>query len=129
MSGSVPLSIPLATARSAAEVRYPWVDPVLVDLPGPLDVRWYGVTYLVGFAVAFFVLRWLARERILRLDPAAVGDLVFALALGVVLGGRLGYLLFYDLPGVLRRPSEALRVWEGGMSFHGGLLGVLVAAA
>lgn len=116
-------------AALLAEVRYPWVDPVLVDLPGPFDVRWYGVMYLVGFTIAFFVLRRLARQSVLRLDPGAVGDLLFALALGVVLGGRLGYLLFYDLSDTLQRPWEALRLWEGGMSFHGGLLGVILAAA
>lgn len=119
----------LAAAAMLAEVQYPWVDPVLVNFPGPVDVRWYGMMYLAGFTVAFFVLRWLARREVLRLDPSAVGDLLFAVAMGVVLGGRLGYLLFYDLSDTLRRPWEALRLWEGGMSFHGGLLGVILAAA
>lgn len=111
------------------EVPFPWIDPVAIELPGPLALRWYGLMYLVGFAAGYFVLRWLGREGFLRLTPRAVGDLVFALALGVFLGGRIGYVLIYDLPATLRQPLEILRVWEGGMSFHGGLLGVVIAAA
>ena len=84
--------------------------------------------YLVGFAAAYVALRHLARRGELPLPPANVGDLLATLALGVLLGGRLGYLLFYDLAEVRARPLEALRFWEGGMSFHGGLLGVTVAA-
>ena len=111
------------------EVPFPWIDPVAIELPGPLDLRWYGVLYLVGFAAGYFVLRRLAREGFLRLKPEAVGDLIFALVLGVFLGGRIGYVLFYDLAATVRQPLEILRMWEGGMSFHGGLLGVSIAAA
>jgi phosphatidylglycerol:prolipoprotein diacylglycerol transferase len=110
-----------------AEIFFPWVDPVALDLPGPVDVRWYGLMYLLGFAAGYVVLRRLVRTGDLALPPSAVGDLVGALVLGVLVGGRLGYLLFYDLRDVAARPLEALRVWEGGMSFHGGLLGVAVA--
>ena len=113
----------------ALELPFPRVDPVVVDLPGPLDVRWYGLMYLAGFAAAYAILGWLARRGVLRLAPKAIGDLVATLALGVILGGRIGYLLFYDLAAVRAHPLDALRVWEGGMSFHGGLLGVLAAAA
>lgn len=111
------------------ELPYPHVDPVALDFPGPIDVRWYGLMYLVGFTIAYFVLRWLAREGFLRLNADAVGDLIFALVLGVVLGGRLGYILFYDFNTFLESPARILRIWEGGLSFHGGMLGVLVAAA
>lgn len=110
------------------EVRFPWVDPVLIDLPGPLDVRWYGLMYLAGFGAGYVALRRVARMGVLQLPLAAVGDLVTTLALGVILGGRIGYILFYDLPATLDRPLDALRVWEGGMSFHGGLAGVMIAA-
>ena len=110
-----------------AELRFPRVDPVLLDLPGPVDVRWYGVMYLVGFAAAYVALRHLARRGELGLPVASVGDLLATLALGVLAGGRLGYLLFYGLAEVRADPLEALRFWEGGMSFHGGLLGVVVA--
>ena len=110
------------------EVEYPFIDPVALDFPGPVDVRWYGLMYLVGFTIAYFVLRWLAREQFLRLHPDAVGDLIFTLVLGVILGGRLGYILFYDFGSFVENPARILRVWEGGLSFHGGLLGVLLAA-
>lgn len=111
------------------ELRYPRFDPVALDFPGPIDIRWYGLMYLVGFAVAHYVLRWLAREGFLRLDPHAVGDLITALVVGVLLGGRLGYILFYDFASFMQNPVRIFRIWEGGLSFHGGLLGVLLAAA
>lgn len=120
---------PAALGLALLEIPYPYIDPVALDLPGPIDVRWYGLMYLAGFAIAYFVLRWLARERFLRLDPDAVGDLITALVLGVILGGRLGYILFYDFGSFLENPLRIFRIWEGGMSFHGGLLGVLIAAA
>jgi phosphatidylglycerol:prolipoprotein diacylglycerol transferase len=111
------------------EIRYPYIDPVAIDLPGPLDVRWYGLGYMVGFGVAYYILRRLAQRRFLKLDPDAVGDLIFALMLGVILGGRLGYILFYDFSSFAANPLSILRIWEGGLAFHGGLLGVIVAGA
>jgi len=86
---------PLAAALSFfLEIPYPRIDPVALDLPGPLDVRWYGLGYLVAFTAGYFILRKLAREGFFRVDPGAVGDLIFALVLGVILGGRIGYILF-----------------------------------
>lgn len=111
------------------EIPYPHLDPVLVDLPGPLDIRWYGLGYLAGFVLGYLVLRSLARRGFLRVDPDAVGDLIFALVLGVILGGRLGYILFYQLSDYVAHPAQILKIWEGGLSFHGGLLGVAVAGA
>ncbi|HET7321310.1 MAG TPA: prolipoprotein diacylglyceryl transferase [Longimicrobiaceae bacterium] len=110
------------------EIPYPHLDPVAIDLPGPIDVRWYGLAYLVAFAVGYLVLRRLARGGYLRLDEEAIGDLIFALILGTVLGGRIGYILFYNFPEFAARPLEIFRIWEGGLSFHGGLIGVLLAA-
>jgi phosphatidylglycerol:prolipoprotein diacylglycerol transferase len=121
-------SVPTALAL-LLEIRYPWIDPVAIDLPGPLAVRWYGLMYLVAFGIGYVVLRRLARDDFLRLDPAAVGDLITALVLGVILGGRLGYILFYDYPAFAANPARIIRIWEGGLSFHGGLLGVVVATA
>ena len=116
-------------AALALEIPYPFVDPVALDLPGPLDVRWYGLGYLFAFSIGYLVLRRLAREGFLRLDPEAVGDLIFALMIGTILGGRIGYILFYDFADFAARPANIIRIWEGGLSFHGGLVGVLLAAA
>jgi phosphatidylglycerol:prolipoprotein diacylglycerol transferase len=105
---------------------YPEFDPVALQI-GPVAVRWYGLMYLVGFAAAW----WLGRARAARphspLQPAQIDDLLFYGALGVIVGGRLGYILFYHVDGWLSDPLQLLRIWEGGMSFHGGFLGVLVA--
>lgn len=114
---------------SLLEIRFPWVDPVALDLPGPVDLRWYGLAYLAAFTIGALLLRTLRRAGTLRLTPGDTGDLVFAIILGVLIGGRLGYILFYDLRDTLAEPLSLLRVWEGGMAFHGGLLGVAVALA
>jgi phosphatidylglycerol---prolipoprotein diacylglyceryl transferase len=107
---------------------YPDIDPIALSI-GPLHVRWYGLMYLVGFLGAW----WLARRRAARpgstWKPTDVDDLIFFCAVGVILGGRLGWMLFYGTEGILSDPLSALRIWEGGMSFHGGLIGVLVALA
>lgn len=103
------------------------IDPIALQL-GPIKVHWYGIMYLLGFGAAW----WLGRRRVRagRLpgtDEQGFGDLLFYAMLGVVLGGRIGYVLFYAFPHFLADPLYLFRVWEGGMSFHGGLLGVLVA--
>jgi len=107
---------------------YSHPDPVALSL-GPLHVRWYGLMYLLGFLAAW----WLARRRAARpgstWTPVEVDDLIFYCALGVILGGRLGWMLFYGTERILGDPLSVLRIWEGGMSFHGGLVGVLVALA
>jgi len=117
----------------------PWLhrlDPIALQFPeftvfgATLHpaVHWYGIMYLLAFATAW----WLGRMRIRAgrlpgVGDAAFGDLMFYGMLGVILGGRLGYILFYDLPVYLHDPLQALKIWEGGMSFHGGLVGVCVA--
>ncbi|TDA95769.1 prolipoprotein diacylglyceryl transferase [Halomonas marinisediminis] len=105
-------------------LSYPDINPVAISL-GPFQVHWYGLMYVVGFVAAWF----LGRRRAARIDLSQddIGDLIFYAALGVVLGGRLGYALFYGLDQWLADPLWIVRVWDGGMSFHGGLLGVLVA--
>jgi phosphatidylglycerol:prolipoprotein diacylglycerol transferase len=106
---------------------HPQIDPVAIAI-GPLAVRWYGLMYLIGFGVAFL----LARSRIKQgksgnISFAVFDDLFFFCVLGVVLGGRLGYVLFYKPGYYVSHPLEILAVWQGGMAFHGGFLGVLLA--
>jgi len=106
---------------------HPQFDPIAIHL-GPLAVHWYGLMYLAGF----MTFLWLGRKRIAMLnDPQlnakVLDDLLFYGVLGVILGGRLGYVLFYKASYYLDHPLEILAVWQGGMSFHGGFLGVLVA--
>jgi phosphatidylglycerol:prolipoprotein diacylglycerol transferase len=107
-------------------LSFPEIDPVIFQL-GPLKVHWYGVMYLIAFSLAW----WLGTVRAKRADsilkPEQVGDLIFYGALGVVLGGRLGYILFYDFAAYMADPLAIFKVWQGGMSFHGGLIGVLIA--
>lgn len=117
----------LAASLALLEVRFPRIDPVAIDLPGALDVRWYGLGYLVAFGVGYYILRRLARSGFLRLPEDAIGDLIFALVLGVILGGRLGYILFYDFADFAANPARIIRIWEGGLSFHGGMLGAIAA--
>ena len=105
---------------------YPQIDPVAIAL-GPLKIHWYGLMYLVGIGGAW----WLASRRLERFDATwtkdKLSDLVFWVAMGVILGGRLGYVFFYDFAAYIAEPAKILRVWEGGMSFHGGLIGVMLA--
>ncbi|MDC0084488.1 prolipoprotein diacylglyceryl transferase [Oceanospirillaceae bacterium] len=102
---------------------FPNIDPVLVHI-GPLAIHWYGVMYLVAFASAL----WLGNRRAVAagFTKEQVSDLIFFGALGAVLGGRMGYIFFYQFEAFVAQPTILLRVWEGGMSFHGGLLGVIV---
>jgi phosphatidylglycerol:prolipoprotein diacylglycerol transferase len=102
------------------------IDPIALSL-GPVQIHWYGVMYLLGFIAAW----WLGRRRVRAgrlpgVSEQAFGDLLFYGMLGVVLGGRIGYVLFYAFSDVLRNPLMLFRIWEGGMSFHGGLLGVML---
>ena len=106
------------------EILFPAFDPVLLDLPGPLDIRWYGLMYVVAFFAGQLILARLCRRGFLPMTEAQVGDLIFWLVLGVLLGGRTGYALFYEQH--LLHPLEFVQVWKGGLSFHGGLLGVML---
>jgi phosphatidylglycerol:prolipoprotein diacylglycerol transferase len=102
------------------------IDPIALQL-GPIAIHWYGLMYLAGFIAGWFLGRSRIRAGRLPVSEKSYGDLMFYAMLGVILGGRLGYILFYDFGDFLRNPTMIVRVWEGGMSFHGGLLGVLLA--
>jgi len=109
-------------------IAHPNIDPVAFSI-GPLAVRWYGLMYLAGFAIGW----WLGARRIARgpapITRAQFDDLLFLVVLGVILGGRLGYVLFYKPGYYASHPLEIFAIWQGGMSFHGGLLGVMAAMA
>lgn len=109
-------------------MHYPAIDPVIVSL-GPLAVRWYGLTYLAAFMVSWWLGNRQRRRGFPGWTPQQVSDLVFYGALGAVIGGRIGYVLFYAFEPLLRDPLVLLRIWDGGMSFHGGLLGAVAAMA
>ena len=103
---------------------YPEMDPVAISL-GPVNVHWYGLMYLVGFVGGGLLGQLRVRGQDSKWQSQQVWDLLFFIAIGVIVGGRLGYIVFYNLEYYLDRPIEWLFIWSGGMSFHGGLLGVL----
>ncbi|NCF45498.1 MAG: prolipoprotein diacylglyceryl transferase [Proteobacteria bacterium] len=113
-------------------MHYPVIDPIIVSL-GPIALRWYGLMYLLGFAAVYLLGQWRINNRPntlnARWDAEQLSDLVFYGAMGAVLGGRVGYVIFYGFERLAADPLYLFRVWEGGMSFHGGFLGVLVAMA
>ncbi len=102
------------------------LDPFIFRIWGDVGPRWYGMAYVLAFLFGFLLLRWLSKRGYLDLPPAAVGDFVTWVALfGVMVGGRIGYVFFYK-PEMLQDPLSILRVWQGGMSSHGGILGIVV---
>jgi len=113
-------------ARRTAMLTYPDISPVAVRI-GPLAVHWYGLMYLVGIVGGWYLLLRRTRREDIHFTGNQLGDVIFYAAVGVVLGGRIGYVLFYNFPYYMAHPARMVYVWDGGMSFHGGLLGVLVA--
>jgi phosphatidylglycerol:prolipoprotein diacylglycerol transferase len=117
-------------------IPYPNFDPIAFSVPPfelpvlglvHLRIHWYGLMYLIGFLGGWGLARWRASRPVSTWKAADVDDLIFYAALGVILGGRLGWCLFYGLDQVLADPLTVLRIWDGGMSFHGGLAGVVIA--
>ena len=109
-------------------IPYPSIDPVLIQV-GPLVIRWYALAYIGGLLLGWWYMRALATQSPVAAKRDEVDDFLVWATLGVVFGGRLGYVLFYNLGFYLDNPSLIFAVWRGGMSFHGGLLGVMAAAA
>lgn len=107
-------------------IPYPAVDPVLIEL-GPFVIRWYALAYIAGLVIGWRWCLMLAKRPPLFVTAEAIDDFLVWATLGVVLGGRLGYVFFYKPDYYLANPLEALQVWHGGMSFHGGALGVVLA--
>ncbi|HWL29925.1 MAG TPA: prolipoprotein diacylglyceryl transferase [Burkholderiaceae bacterium] len=106
-------------------LQYPQIDPVALQI-GPIAIHWYGLMYLIGFALVWLLGRWRIQHGKTDLTLRDLEDIIFYSVLGVVAGGRLGYVLFYKPAEYLANPLEILYLWQGGMSFHGGLIGVIV---
>ena len=107
-------------------IQHPNFDPVAISI-GPLSIHWYGLMYLIGFAAGVGLGVWRANKKGSGWTKDQVWDLLFYVAMGIIIGGRLGYVLFYKAGYYLSNPLEIFYIWQGGMSFHGGLLGVIVA--
>ena len=108
------------------QLKFPNIDPVFLRL-GPVQLRWYGLMYMISFIAGYFMLKRLAKLKKMALSTDDLYDLLFFLILGVMVGGRLGYVLFYDFGSYIERPIEMLYIWQGGMSFHGGFVGMVLA--
>ena len=107
-------------------LQYPEIDPVAVSL-GPLTIHWYGVTYLVAFLAGWWLAKYRARQPNSGWKPDEIGDIVFYIVLGVIAGGKIGSVIFYQWDAFIANPLILVKLTEGGMSFHGGFLGVLAA--
>jgi len=112
-------------------LAYPSIDPALITI-GPLPIRWYALAYIAGLVLGWAYARALVQKKAFwggapPLDPLDVDDLLVYAAMGVILGGRIGYVLFYNAGFYLAHPAEIFAVWKGGMSFHGGLAGTALA--
>lgn len=105
---------------------FPAIDPVAVAI-GPIAIRWYALAYIAGLLIGWWSLVRLEKRTNGPLDARLIDDFFVWAVVGVVAGGRIGYVLFYNLPFYLEHPAQILKVWEGGMSFHGGMLGVIAA--
>ena len=107
---------------------FPNINPTLIKV-GPLQLRWYGLMYVFGFLASYFLIKRQQRARRIGLQRGVLQDLILFLALGLIVGARLGYVLFYQFSNLidyLKNPLEIIAIWHGGMSFHGGLLGALI---
>lgn len=107
-------------------LTYPQFDPVAISI-GPLQIHWYGLMYLAGFLSAWGLAKLRAKRYQLPWSGTDIADLIFYAAMGVIIGGRVGYMLFYAFDQLIHSPLSLFKVWDGGMSFHGGLLGVIGA--
>ncbi|MBI2134356.1 prolipoprotein diacylglyceryl transferase [Candidatus Woesearchaeota archaeon] len=102
------------------------IDPVLLEL-GPFEIRYYGLFFVLGFVIAYFMLNYLAKRKKIGLTKDDIADFLLYIIVGTVLGARFFYVFIYNLPFYLQNPFEALAVWHGGLSFHGGFIGAAIA--
>lgn len=102
------------------------INPVLLEL-GPFEIRYYGLIFVLGFIIAYFLLIHLAKKRELNLNREDIADFFLYLIVGIILGSRIFYVILYNLPYYLANPLEIIAIWHGGLSFHGGLIGAVIA--
>ena len=107
-------------------IAYPAIDPIAIEI-GPIAIRWYALAYVVSILISWRYMIRLVRRSTEKIQSAHIDDLIVWATLGIILGGRIGYTMFYKPAYFLDNPLEILAIWRGGMSFHGGLLGVLIA--
>lgn len=107
-------------------IAYPDISPIIFSI-GPLVIRWYSMAYLLGIISAWYLISKNIKKYNLPISKQNLEDLVFYVTLGIILGGRLGYVLFYGTDVFLKNPLEIFAIWHGGMSFHGGIIGVIIA--
>jgi phosphatidylglycerol---prolipoprotein diacylglyceryl transferase len=107
-------------------INFPNIDPVILQIgSSPLKITWYSLSYVVGILLSWTYIKFLNKGKI---STKIIDDLITYLIIGIIIGGRLGYVLFYDFQYYMQNPSYIIRTWDGGMSFHGGLLGVIIAS-
>jgi phosphatidylglycerol:prolipoprotein diacylglycerol transferase len=116
----------LNDSPAIAAIPFPFADEVLFQI-GPVAIRWYALSYIAGILIGWFILRLITRPAHDPVGHSPLESLLNAGIIGIILGGRLAYVLFYNLPYYASQPLEALAVWKGGMSFHGGMLGMIGA--
>lgn len=118
----------LSVVLPFAMLQFPDIGPNIIEI-GPLKLRWYGLMYVIGFATAYLLIPRQSKARELELNGTRLQNLIFYVAVGLIIGARLGYVLFYQLPNFeeyLLNPLEIIAIWHGGMSFHGGLIGAVL---
>ncbi|HJN56891.1 MAG: prolipoprotein diacylglyceryl transferase [Candidatus Woesearchaeota archaeon] len=103
------------------------IDPVLLSV-GPFEIHYYGLFFVLGFVLAYFIINYLAKRKELPLSKDDIADLILYVIVGVVLGARIFYVFVYNLPFYLNNPSQIIAIWNGGLSFHGGLIGAVIVA-
>ena len=120
------ITTPMLASFALPVIPFPAIDPVMFEI-GPIALRWYGLSYVAGILLGWRYALRLSRHATAAFDSRQIDDFIVWAAIGTIIGGRLGSVLFYNLPYYTANPVEALKIWQGGMSFHGGMLGVTAA--
>ena len=107
-------------------LQYPNIKPYIVKI-GPFEIRWYGLMYLIGFFISYLLFKYQIKKKNLNIATNIIDNLYFYLIIGLIIGARVGYIVFYNLEEYIKRPLEIFAIWHGGMSFHGGLIGTILA--